>query len=347
MNSSNSDTNRPAEISAALQPAYANASKLKLSKAEIKALTKPFPDNQIEILPTGSIYLPHIFLSKRLNQVFGPGAWSLICRDHYIDEDARAIYAEHVLIIRGCIIGESVGDRGFNELTKKANYGDIVEWLAGQALRRICGKRLSCSAELWEPDYAIKWQSKHAEQYQGESWDSEARIMVPTMLWKKKGSKIVLDHFSESPTQQTKKIKADENLRHVMLQILEQAGKANVLKFAVDNGILTGDQDLNDWPLDRVGVTESEIKMLQRQIEEHLKKSLPAESTGWRTVKIPFGKFKDQTLGEIEKETIGEFWAGIPELTKSPSIAEKNKKFISAINAAAKEFEFSQLKTKK
>jgi hypothetical protein len=271
----------------------------------------------------------------------------LICRDHYIDEDARAIYAEHILVIRSCVVGESVGDRQFHEQSSKANYGDIVEWLAGQALRRICGKRLSCSAELWEPDYALKWQAKHAEQYQGESWDEEARAMVPAMLWKKKGTKAVLNHLLESPTSQPMKVKADENLRHIMVQTLQTLGSNYVLNFAVENGILKNGQGLEDWPLDRVAVTEPEIKMLQRQITEYINKNAASVKSDWRDVKIPFGKFKDSTLRAISKEEIAEQWLVIPDLQKNKTLAEKHKKFIDALNEAAAEFNFQPLKTKK
>ena len=89
-----SNNNRAQEISAALTPAYTNASKLKISKAEIKKLTKPFPQEQIEIRPDGAIFLPHIYLSQRLNEVFSPGGWSLICREHYHEEESGEVQAE-------------------------------------------------------------------------------------------------------------------------------------------------------------------------------------------------------------------------------------------------------------
>src|SRR5437899_3215444 len=61
---------RVVQVSEALLPAYQKASTLELTDAEIEALMAPFPDSAVEIRPhDGLIYLPHINISDRLNQV--------------------------------------------------------------------------------------------------------------------------------------------------------------------------------------------------------------------------------------------------------------------------------------
>jgi hypothetical protein len=157
------------EVSQALEPAYQKASTLELTDEEIAALTAPFPDEAIEIRPhDGLIYLPHINISDRLNKVFKPGKWALICRRHWVQEGT--MYGEYVMLVRGCFIGESVGGHPYYQPNNpKTNYSDTLESTAAEALRRIAGKRLSCGSQVWHPDYARDWVAKHAFQ-QGGRW---------------------------------------------------------------------------------------------------------------------------------------------------------------------------------
>lgn len=150
---------RVMEVNEALAPAYAKASMLELSDHEIAALTAPFPDHIVEVRPhDGLIYIPHIHISNRLNEVIKPGKWSLICRRHWLE--GGVMYGEYILLIRGAYVGESVGGHPYVANNPKTNYSDSLESTAGEALRRICGKRLSCGSQVWDPSYAQAWCDK-------------------------------------------------------------------------------------------------------------------------------------------------------------------------------------------
>ncbi len=167
---------RVIEVSDALAPAYAKASTLELTDDEVARLTAPFPDEAVEIRPhDGLIYLPHILISGRLNQVFKPGKWSLICRRHWLE--GQTMYAEYVLVIRGCFVGESVGGHNYVPSNPKMNYSDALESTAAEALRRICGKRLECGSQVWHPEYARQWVAKYAVQDRGK-WGRKAFTAV-------------------------------------------------------------------------------------------------------------------------------------------------------------------------
>lgn len=326
-----SDTNRAAEISAALMPAYQHASKLKINKAEAKQLQKPFADKQVEIHPqTGAIYLPHIYISERLNQVFGPGAWALICRDHKADEENRQIRAEHVLVIRGCVIGESVDEFVINPL-EAAKYGDALEATAAKALRKICGKRLSCGSQVWQPDYCQKWIEKFAESVSHEG----------ATVWKKKGAKLAMEGLTETPMSRPARPKADDNLRHVMLQLLSTQGNKNVLAFAIAEGILTEGQVLDEWPLDKVAVGEREIRQLQLKIQKHFEK--PPQAGDWKEFIVPMGAMKGQQLGKLDKEDIAGYWGVFTDPANAP-VMTKYPDFKTALEAAGAEMNFQKLK---
>lgn len=164
---SSSQQLRTVEVSQALEPAYAKASQLELTDAEIAALTEPFPDSAVEIRPhDGLIYIPHIEISNRLNKVLKPGKWALVCRRHWLENSV--MYGEHVLLIRGCFVGESVGGHPYVASNPKTNYSDSLESTAAEALRRICGKRLSCGSQVWVPEYARQWVAKYGVQERGK-----------------------------------------------------------------------------------------------------------------------------------------------------------------------------------
>lgn len=335
MKPESSDT-RAAEITACLRPAYENASRLKITKAEAKQLTKPFPDQVIEIRAhDGAIFLPHIFISQRLNDVFGPGAWSLVCREHYFDEDARMIYAEHVLLIRGCAVGEAVGEHSFNALANE-KYGDALESTAAEALRRICGKRLSCGNQLWQPDFCEKWQKKYAETFSGEVFNG--RETIKAALWRKKGSKTNLNE-SETPTPRAKKYEPTEDDKFLMLQCLSTLPKEQVLKFAVEQKILAAGQTLKDWPLEKVVAGEVGIRKLQTQIISSFPSAKP-EVKIWQNFEVPFGSLKGKKLGELPAEEIAAYW----EVRKDIPASYAN--FQTALEDAGKFHHLTKIKSR-
>lgn len=171
---------RVVEVSEALIPIYQRASMLELTDEEVAAITAPFPDETVEVRPNdGLIYIPHIFISDRFNQVFKPGRWSLLRRREWYDEAEEVMYGEYVLAIRGCYVGESVGGHPFPRSNKKLNYSDVLESTAAEALRRIGGKRLSCGSQVWNPEYARQWVARYAQHGPAKDWKGN-------LLWQKK-----------------------------------------------------------------------------------------------------------------------------------------------------------------
>lgn len=158
---------RVVEVSEALAPAYARASTLELTDEEVAALTAPFPDSSVDIRPhDGLIFLSHINISDRLTKVFKPGKWSLVLRRHWLEQNI--VYGEYILLIKGCYVGESIGGHPYQPNNPKVNYSDTLESTAAEALRRICGKRLSCGSQVWHKDYADAWVAKNAVQRAGK-----------------------------------------------------------------------------------------------------------------------------------------------------------------------------------
>ena len=328
---------RQAEISEALKLAYAKAGLLKTTKAEAKKLTKPFPDGEIEIRPDGFIYIPHIFLSDRLNRVFGPGACAIIPRYHKLDDETQIVTGEFVLLIRGCYVGESIGEKKFDLLKDK--YRDAVETARAEALRSICGKMISCGNQVWQPAFVARWKKKNAETYRGV--DNE-------LYWRRKGSAGVEKEFSAPPerggARREKESRVDslpkdeaDNLRHIMLQwVCSESSKSDVLRYAVSNSIIPAGGELENWPSDKLAVSEFEVKKLSDEIVKFTKASAP--SKGWQECVVPFGANKGTKLGEHSKREIRGYW----EAMKDASVVKAHPEFSEALQAAAKALKFKR-----
>jgi hypothetical protein len=330
-----SKSTRSQEITSALAPAYAKASTLKLSKAEIKKLTKPFADDLVEIRPSdGVLYVPHIHVENRLTQVFGPGGWSFICREPLWDEGSGEITAEYILLVRGYFIGEEFGEEKYNPL-QGDKYGDKLSCIQAKALRSICGKKLACGSQLWEPAYCQKWIAKNAEQYQGEIYDGHQT--QKTMLWRKKGAKSTLSE-SETPTPRAKKYQPTEDDKFLMLQCLSSLPKDQVLKFAIEQKIIGFAQELEAWPLDKVVAGEVAIRKLQTQIIGSFPSAKP-EPKSWQETEIPFGSMKGKKLGELAKDVLAGYW----EAMSTATITGQDD-FKKALSDAAKFHHLTKLK---
>ncbi len=166
------------EVNEALMSAYQKASELKLTDAENQALQAPFDDEMIEIRPhDGLLYIPHIHVSDRLVRVLGAGQWAMVRRREWVE--SNRIYAEYVMKIRGCFVGESVGAMDYHPNNARMNYSDALEGTRGECIRRIAAKDLGCGSQVWNPAFCRQWIAKYAEQVRGK-WERKNVPQNPT-----------------------------------------------------------------------------------------------------------------------------------------------------------------------
>lgn len=266
---------RVLEVSEALAPAYQKASTLEISDEEWQALIAPFPDSAIEIRPhDGLIYIPHIFISNRLNQVFRPGKWAMIRRREWFDQDSSTMYGEYILLIRGCYVGESVGGHPYVARNPKQNYSDVLESTAAEALRRIAGKRLSCGSQVWEPEYCRQWQAKFAEQRNGKWYRKQGIGAAKTPQDAPKTtsppeSRSEASDASTVPVEAAKPAVASAATRAKMIQQLGPAAKDAACRYFIDLGAIMPNEGLEELPLQYVPTTIGEMKALVASIQDH------------------------------------------------------------------------------
>ncbi len=165
-------------VAKVIDAAYQRASMLELTDVEAKAIVAPFDDAAIRPGAKGKehlLYLEHASVRSRMFEVFGPGRWSLICRRFWNEEYKTAkgtmavrVYADCVLIVRGCYVGETIGAGSYFPNNDSQDYSDAAEAAQSEALRRICGKYLGIGLQLWNKAYTEDWKKRRNRPAQQE-----------------------------------------------------------------------------------------------------------------------------------------------------------------------------------
>lgn len=133
-------------------------SRLKLTDREHEALMAPFGDDAHEILPTGEVYIPHVWYRKRLTDVFGPTGHGLSGGEP--KREGNAILREWVLLIRGVAVGSAWGEGSYKENNRRDKWSNATEASQSHAVSRICGKHLCLAPYLW----SSRWQFRYRMQ---------------------------------------------------------------------------------------------------------------------------------------------------------------------------------------
>lgn len=171
---STADELRTTAVGNALDCAYAKASTLQLSTEEATALSADFPDEAFRTGAQGKanlIYIEHAFLRERLNTVLGIGSATPIRRSTwserftYRDRDNKeregvTIYVELVLVVRGCVVSEAIGDATYYPHNDATSYSDALESAKSAAFRR-CAKEFGVGLQAWKKGWVEGWHQRN------------------------------------------------------------------------------------------------------------------------------------------------------------------------------------------
>lgn len=169
---------RNESIATMLDAAYQRASTLQLTKEEAEALAADFPDEAFELGAGGDkslLYLSHVYIRQRLNQVLGVGAAVPVRRREWSEEftyfkdrqekHAARVYVEMVLIVRGCVVGEAIADAIYYKDNAKDSYADTLEKAKSNAFRR-CAKEFGVGLQPWMKGFCEAWRQRNHGGYQ-------------------------------------------------------------------------------------------------------------------------------------------------------------------------------------
>jgi hypothetical protein len=148
------------------------------------ALRQSFPDSSVRTGARGKdslLYIEHAALSDRLTDVLGMGQWALIRRTERFDPKAFTIYADCVLLIRGAVAAESIGENDYNPTNRMMGYSDALKAAESNALSRCC-QRLGIGSQVWDKGYCEEWLSKYDAKHRPERPAAEpaAKPAAPT-----------------------------------------------------------------------------------------------------------------------------------------------------------------------
>lgn len=151
-------------VSLMLAKSYESASNLHLTTEENEKLRAPFDDKQVRGGAKGKenlLYISHIHLSDRLNDVIGIGQWVMLRRSERIE--GNKVYVDCVLLIRGTLVAEAIGSGDYRPNNAMQDFGDAIEIAMSDALQRLC-KRLGIGSQVWDAAYCEGWISRNVKQ---------------------------------------------------------------------------------------------------------------------------------------------------------------------------------------
>lgn len=339
-------------VADALKSAYAQASQLKLTQEEAAALAADFPDDAFRLGAGGDpnlIYIEHAYLRMRLNTVLGIGSAVPIRRREWAEEfqyykdgsrkTGVRVYVDMVLIVRGCVVGEAIGDAVYYPDNAKTNYSDALESAKSNAFRRCC-KEFGVGLQAWLKGWGEGWKAR--QRAPGRSGASQH----PTQP-----SNAAPTHKSEAkPAAKTSEVvpnaDADRDRKFRFLTALSEI-RTSALMYFVAKGWITDTDPLDALPMQYVPKTKREYDSIMAELDAFMKgdqQVKPVEE--WRAFLMPWGKQKGTPLAELEKKYLFGLWANYEvetEYNGNPKSEEQiaaDTKFREMLDEAGKHYGF-------
>ena len=145
---------------------FRGASTQPVTEEQAKILMTPCDITELDILPTGEVYLSHVGYRRRLNQVFRPGGWSLVP----LDKPAmvgNTLMQPWALYVNGCFISSTYGEADYQKTNARQSYATAAESLKSNALMRCC-KDLGIASECWDRRFTETFKRDYCLQLQGK-----------------------------------------------------------------------------------------------------------------------------------------------------------------------------------
>ena len=145
----------PVEIGTIAPEIFVGISTLDISKDVSDRLTQPVKMEDIEIKPTGEIYLSHVRYRKMLNDAFGMGNWSLRPLGGFV-KTGSVVCREYALYIKGKYAASAIGEQNYIENNAQMTWSDACEATKSNVIMRCC-KDLGIGLEMWDKKFVVKF----------------------------------------------------------------------------------------------------------------------------------------------------------------------------------------------
>ena len=144
----------------ALEAAFTNY--LTLNSEQRAILEEPIPSEDLDILPTGEVYASQVQYRRRLNRVFGAGAW--VMREQSSPTiKSNIVMQKWSLYAHGVFISTAWGEQEYYENNPRMSYATALEAAKSNALMRNC-KDLGIASECWDRHFTDRFKIEYCTQ---------------------------------------------------------------------------------------------------------------------------------------------------------------------------------------
>lgn len=296
-----------------LAAAYARASDPVVTPDESKSLSEDFPDEAFSRGAAGDnnlIYIEHAYLRRRLDTILGIGQAVFIRRREWTEKFTRVkdgkqrecvrIYADLVLVVRGCVKGEGVGAGEYDPTNAKVDYSDALESAESHAVRRCC-KKFGIGLQAWMKGWVNEWKRR-----QDAGLDPKRAAKEPT---KNSGN-----GESTSPSEWQTWVE-QQAARIKQIKDIEKIGTA---KAAIEEVIAAGNLTKSESDF-LLAALAAQLKTLSgiKDMEQHFVGDEP-EKPADQASKMPPEPTTDQLLGDLEQRLSAAWKAAEDEKRSKP-----------------------------
>lgn len=149
---------------------YEGISGLSVSEKQSEILLEPVKISEIEIKPTGEIYMCHVQYRRRLNAAFGIGQWALKPVGGFIKtsktnfgKTQQTVCREYSLHINGRFAASAIGEATYIEENQQMTWSDACEATKSNALMRCC-KDIGIGLEMWDRKFVEQFKRENCIQ---------------------------------------------------------------------------------------------------------------------------------------------------------------------------------------
>lgn len=139
--------------------AHPGASLLPTRPEQRDILAAPAAAADLDVLPTGEVYLAQVHVRARLTKAFGPGAWTLLPRSEWAEKD-NTLCREYALFVHGHFVASAVGEMDYQPGNSRMSWATATEGVKSDALKRCC-KDLGIGAECWDRHFTARFHTEH------------------------------------------------------------------------------------------------------------------------------------------------------------------------------------------
>jgi len=286
-------------------------------------LATNIPSEDIDILPTGEVFVSQVRYRRILNAAFGPGAWAIIPTSKPT-LSGNTIICGYAMFVNGKFVSYSMGEQDYHKDNPRTSYATALEATKSNALTRCC-KDLGIASECWDKRFTETFK----KQWCVRVWCDEKGKSRPR--WRRKDSEPFYNEtgFVETPMAKKVVIKQDELLgKETPPNESDFITPGQVKRFqAIASGSKWSDTQVKEFLNVKYGINSSK-RILKRDYEEACNiVSLPvfesADETEPKTDKpLDLRAKLENALMELEKIT-GTHWM---DLLREYSYELKNGK---------------------